>query len=149
MGPRCSALAALATDRASTQQGATTVRAHRLENQVDAGSASPEFAADGPTRSACARRLHVHRRGRGAETCAARRSWVAFKQGECTQAMLMGDLVLLEARSARSSEASRRRIEQTALHNHLLHESPHVMYMHFGGSRHAGEARARGPHGLR
>jgi len=24
-------------------------------------------------------------------------------------------------------------IEQTALHNHLLHESPHVMYMHIGG----------------
>src|SRR5207244_3287478 len=51
-----------------------------------------------------------------------------------TQAMLMGDLVLLEAEVgpvlAKLQEGG---IEQTALHNHLLHESPHVMYMHIGG----------------
>src|SRR5256885_15618589 len=48
--------------------------------------------------------------------------------------MLMGDLVLLEAEVgpvlAKLQEDG---IEQTALHNHLLHESPHVMYMHIGG----------------
>src|SRR5256885_14229065 len=48
--------------------------------------------------------------------------------------MLMGDLVLLEAEVgpvlAKLQEGG---IEQTALHTHLLHESPHVMYMHIGG----------------
>jgi hypothetical protein len=61
-------------------------------------------------------------------------SWVAFKQVGDTEAMLMGDLVLLEAEVGpvlgRLQEGA---IEQTALHNHLLHESPRVMYMHIAG----------------
>ena len=58
-------------------------------------------------------------------------SWVAFgKMWE--QTMMMGDLVLLEnevepVMSALESSA----IEVTALHNHLLGETPHVLYMHF------------------
>src|SRR2546427_2253554 len=61
-------------------------------------------------------------------------SWVAFKQVGVTEVMLMGDLVLLE--SGVSPVLGRLRdggIEQTALHTHLQHESPRVMYMHIAG----------------
>jgi hypothetical protein len=57
-------------------------------------------------------------------------SWVAFKKtGDMT--MVMGDLVLTEDEVTpvltKLQEAG---IDQTALHNHVLHESPRVMYMH-------------------
>ncbi|MES2304151.1 MAG: DUF1259 domain-containing protein [Gemmatimonadota bacterium] len=57
-------------------------------------------------------------------------SWIAF-QREGTQAMAMGDLVLLpsEVEPVRRSLQSSA-IVPSALHNHLLNESPHVMYMH-------------------
>src|SRR5436190_22251228 len=57
-------------------------------------------------------------------------SWVAFQRiGD--HAMAMGDLVLLET-EVESVMASLQQdgIEQTALHDHLLGESPRVMYMH-------------------
>ena len=57
-------------------------------------------------------------------------SWVAFQRiGD--HVMAMGDLVLLED-EVESVMASLQQngIEQTALHNHLVGESPHVMYMH-------------------
>jgi len=57
-------------------------------------------------------------------------SWLAFQRIE-DHAMVMGDLVLLET-EVESVMASLQQdgIEQTALHNHLLGESPKVMYMH-------------------
>ncbi|HMI45291.1 MAG TPA: DUF1259 domain-containing protein [Gemmatimonadaceae bacterium] len=57
-------------------------------------------------------------------------SWVAF-QRIGYHAMVMGDLVLLddEVESVMAS-LQQNGIEQTALHNHLVEESPHVMYMH-------------------
>lgn len=61
-------------------------------------------------------------------------SWVAFKQTSDSTAMLMGDLVLLEIEVGPVIDALQQGgIEQTALHNHLAHESPHVMYLHIGG----------------
>ena len=61
-------------------------------------------------------------------------SWVAFKQVGDTDAILMGDLVLLESEVgpvlAKLQEGG---VEQTALHNHLLRESPRVLYMHVAG----------------
>lgn len=57
-------------------------------------------------------------------------SWVAFRRiGD--HVMVMGDLVLLddEVTSVMAS-LQQNGIEQTALHNHLLDESPRVMYMH-------------------
>lgn len=61
-------------------------------------------------------------------------SWVAFQQVSDSEAMVMGDLVLLESEIAPViAKLQEGGIEQTALHNHLLHESPHVMYMHIGG----------------
>lgn len=61
-------------------------------------------------------------------------SWVAFKQTGDSTVMLMGDLVLLESEVAPVIDALQRGgIEQTALHNHLTNESPHVVYLHIGG----------------
>ncbi len=57
-------------------------------------------------------------------------SWVAFRRlGD--HAMVMGDLVLLDSEVASvMASLQQNGIEQTALHNHLLRESPRVMYMH-------------------
>ncbi len=60
-------------------------------------------------------------------------SWVAFhKMG--TDAMVMGDLVLSEREvEPVMLKLQQGGIEQTALHNHVLNESPRVMYMHISG----------------
>ncbi|MFN2604110.1 MAG: DUF1259 domain-containing protein [Gemmatimonadaceae bacterium] len=58
-------------------------------------------------------------------------SWVAFLQTGPSQSIAMGDLVLTENEIGgvmRALQAGG--VEQTALHNHLRGESPHVMYMH-------------------
>lgn len=57
--------------------------------------------------------------------------WVAFKDVEGGQAMAMGDLVLTEDEVSPVMAALQAGgVEQTALHNHLLKELTHVMYMH-------------------
>jgi hypothetical protein len=60
-------------------------------------------------------------------------SWVAFKKNGGSS-MVMGDLVLtqdeVEPVMLKLQEGG---IEQSALHNHLLGETPHVMYMHIAG----------------
>ena len=57
-------------------------------------------------------------------------SWVAFKKmGDMT--VVMGDLVLTEDEATPVlSKLEEGSVEITALHNHVLHESPRVMYMH-------------------
>lgn len=60
-------------------------------------------------------------------------SWVAFSKPD-TGSMVMGDLVLVEDEIEPvmlSLENSG--IQVTALHNHVFHESPRVMYMHISG----------------
>ncbi len=60
-------------------------------------------------------------------------SWVAFKKID-SETVVMGDLVLTEAEVGPvlwSLQESG--IDTTALHNHLLDESPRVMYMHING----------------
>jgi hypothetical protein len=60
-------------------------------------------------------------------------SWAAFT-GTDDNAMVMGDLVLLEDEvnpvmaKLRSAD-----FEISAVHNHLIEETPHVMYMHYMG----------------
>ena len=57
-------------------------------------------------------------------------SWIAFKR-IADHAMVMGDLVLLEAEvTTVMASLQQNGVDQTALHNHLLGESPRVMYMH-------------------
>ena len=58
-------------------------------------------------------------------------SWVAFLPVGPTQAIVMGDLVLTESEIGPVMRALQGGgVDQTALHNHLRGESPHVMYMH-------------------
>ena len=52
--------------------------------------------------------------------------------------MVMGDLVLTEDEVAPvMAKLQQGGIQITAVHNHILHESPRVMYMHIGGSGNA------------
>lgn len=61
-------------------------------------------------------------------------SWVAFKATSQGNAMAMGDIVLAEDEVGPvMAELQSGGIEITALHNHLLGESPRVMYMHIHG----------------
>ena len=57
-------------------------------------------------------------------------SWVAFKKmGDMM--MVMGDLVLTENEvTPVLTKLQEGGVEQTALHNHVLNESPRIMYMH-------------------
>jgi hypothetical protein len=78
--------------------------------------------------------LHVTTAGVTLKPALALGSWVAFKQVSDTTVMLMGDLVLLEPEVAPVlAQLQEAGIEQTALHNHLLQESPRVMYLHIAG----------------
>src|SRR2546422_3243940 len=78
--------------------------------------------------------LHVTVAGVTIKPALALGSWVALKQVTDTEAILMGDLVLLESEVGPVvGKLQDGGIEQTALHNHLQHESPRVMYMHIGG----------------
>jgi hypothetical protein len=77
--------------------------------------------------------LHVSVHGVAIKPGLALGSWAAFL-GNDDNAMVMGDLVLLQDElnpvmaKLRSSG-----FEITAVHNHLLEESPRVMYMHYMG----------------
>lgn len=60
-------------------------------------------------------------------------SWVAFSSAGA-DAMLMGDLVLTEDEVSPVMLALQEHgLQITALHNHVLHETPRVMYMHIAG----------------
>lgn len=60
-------------------------------------------------------------------------SWAAFNHPG-KNAMVMGDLVLTEDEVAPVMQKLQSGgIDVTALHNHLLHETPRVMYMHIHG----------------
>src|SRR5207237_318112 len=60
-------------------------------------------------------------------------SWAGFaKMGSQTE--VMGDLVLLESEVGPvMQKLTESGIEITALHNHVINENPHVMYMHIHG----------------
>src|SRR5947199_2519497 len=60
-------------------------------------------------------------------------SWAAFA-GNDNEAMVMGDLVLLENELTPVMKKLRAAgFEITAVHNHVLNESPRVIYMHYMG----------------
>jgi hypothetical protein len=61
-------------------------------------------------------------------------SWAAFIDVGGGHALVMGDLVLTEDEvNPVLSKLQEGGVEQTALHNHLLNESPRVMYLHIHG----------------
>lgn len=77
--------------------------------------------------------LHVRLQGVALRPGLALGSWAAFTPRD-NETVMMGDLVLLP-REVNPVMARLRQggIDITALHNHLLGETPHVMYMHYMG----------------
>jgi hypothetical protein len=66
-------------------------------------------------------------------------SWAAFS-GTDANASVMGDLVLLESEvNPVMAKLRAAGFEITAVHNHLLNETPRVLYMHYMGHGHAAE----------
>ncbi|HEY6770795.1 MAG TPA: DUF1259 domain-containing protein [Candidatus Sulfotelmatobacter sp.] len=77
--------------------------------------------------------LHVTVVGMEVKPGLALGSWAAFS-GSDSQAMVMGDLVLLETELNPVIKALRAAgFEVTAVHNHLIGETPHVLYTHYMG----------------
>ena len=77
--------------------------------------------------------LHVSVQGVSVKAGLALGSWAAFS-GTDENATVMGDLVLLDSEVNPVMEKLRSAgFEITAVHNHLLGETPHVMYMHYMG----------------
>jgi hypothetical protein len=83
--------------------------------------------------------LHVRADGVDIKPGLALGSWAAFS-GTDAQASVMGDLVLLESevnpvvRKLRSAG-----FDITAVHNHIMNETPHVLYVHYMGHGSAAE----------
>lgn len=74
--------------------------------------------------------LHVTVNGVALKPGLALGSWAAFAR-HGNEAMVMGDLVLTEDEIAPvMSKLQNGGVQEAALHNHLLGETPHVMYMH-------------------
>jgi hypothetical protein len=135
MGQRISVLAGLLLIVPARQQAQQPLAPVDWK-QVDAGlGKSGALQPDGAYKVGMPRSdLHVTIGGVAVKPALALGSWVAFKQVTDSEAMLMGDLVLLEGEVGPVlGKLQERGIEQTALHNHVLHESPRVMYMHIGG----------------
>ncbi len=77
--------------------------------------------------------LRVHVGEVAIEPALALTSWIAFKNSG-DQSMMMGDLVLLDAEiSPVLEKLVANGLEVTAIHNHIVGESPSVKYLHFGG----------------
>ncbi len=77
--------------------------------------------------------LAVSVRGVQVKPALALGSWVAFKKAG-SGAMVMGDLVLTDSEiEPVMQKLAQGGIEITAVHNHLLWESPRVLYMHIEG----------------
>jgi len=74
--------------------------------------------------------LHVTLDGVEIKPALALGSWAAFKK-DGNAAMVMGDLVLTESETepvmAKLQEGG---IQESAVHNHLIGESPRILYMH-------------------
>ena len=86
--------------------------------------------------------LHVSVHGLAIKPGLALGSWAAFT-GTDENGMVMGDLVLLEDELSPVMEKLRAAgFEITAVHNHLIDETPHVIYMHYMGHGRASELAA-------
>src|SRR5579864_3117752 len=80
------------------------------------------------------RDLHVTLAGTEIKPGLALGAWAAFHQIGDNDAMVMGDLVLTEDEVAPVMKALLDGgVEITAIHNHLIGESPRIIYLHVGG----------------
>lgn len=78
--------------------------------------------------------LHVTIAGTEVKPGLALGAWAAFYHVGKDDAMIMGDLVLTEDEVAPVMKALHDgNVEVTAIHNHLVGESPKIIYIHMGG----------------
>jgi Domain of Unknown Function (DUF1259) len=79
--------------------------------------------------------LHVRIGDVTVEPALALGAWAGFlRTGTGEEAMAMGDFVLLDPEvNPVVSALEGNGLEVTAIHNHLLNETPHVAYLHFSG----------------
>jgi hypothetical protein len=78
--------------------------------------------------------LHVTLAGTEIKPGLALGAWAAFHHIGGNDAMVMGDLVLTEDEVAPVMKALQDGgVEITAIHNHLIGESPKIIYVHMGG----------------
>jgi uncharacterized protein DUF1259 len=78
--------------------------------------------------------LHVTVGGTEIKPALALGAWAAFHYIGKNDAMVMGDLVLTEEEVAPAMKTLEDGgVEVTALHNHLIGESPRILYIHMGG----------------
>jgi hypothetical protein len=77
--------------------------------------------------------LRVNAAGVSVRPAFALGSWIAFK-AHGTGAIAMGDLVLLHDELAPVlAKLQEGGVEQTAIHHHIIQESPRILYMHVHG----------------
>lgn len=61
-------------------------------------------------------------------------SWAAFTEGKSSEAMVMGDLVLMQDEvNPVMSTLLEANVEVTALHNHFFYDEPKAYFMHISG----------------
>lgn len=78
--------------------------------------------------------LSITANGVQLKTGFAASGWLAFRPTSGSDVMMMGDLVLLEPEiGAVIAKLQSAGITQTAIHNHLQGDSPHIMFMHVMG----------------
>ena len=78
--------------------------------------------------------LHVSVHGVAVQPGLALGSWAGFHRASGGQAAVMGDLVLTETEVTPVLDALEKGgFEILAIHNHLLEESPRIMYVHYMG----------------
>ncbi len=119
---------------AAAQQGKTQAQSSEWKAVESAMGRSGKAQPDGTFKFSMPRKdLKVMVEGTAIKPGLALGSWTAF-EGPQGHAMVMGDLVLTEDEvDPVMSKLQEEGIEETAVHNHLLHESPRVLYMHIEG----------------
>jgi biotin operon repressor len=125
-------IASLMTSAASAQEAKSSTQNPGNDwKQVEDAMGRPGQVTGDVIRFGMPRKdLHVTLNGVAIKPGLALGSWTAFKRLE-SGAMVMGDLVLTEDEvEPVMRKLQESGIEVAAVHNHLIGESPHVMYMH-------------------
>ncbi len=128
------ALAAMAVFAASAQTDKPAGENTEWKSVQTAMGRSGKLQPDGTYKFSMPRKdLKVTVNGTEIKPALALGSWTAFA-GAPEHAMVMGDLVLTEDEvEPVMLKLQQEGIQETAVHNHLLHETPRVMYMHIAG----------------
>lgn len=127
----CLTLCLLALSPLISAQNSSSAMANDWKDVEQAMGRSAQPQPGGVIKFALPRKdLKVSLNGVAIKPSLALGSWVAFMR-HGAEAMVMGDLVVTEEEVAPVMAALQKGgVHEAALHNHLVGESPHVMYMH-------------------